>query len=111
MSNALIKTIEAITAPLGFFVLALLIVEVFLGTVLVGAQLDKSAKVLGMYMGVCLFVLVTIAVFVLVWFKPQSLTFDKSAHLIDKGKGPYGTDSLTVIDRDQLFPTTAKKNE
>lgn len=111
MSNAKIKMVEAITAPLGFFVLALLIVEGFLATVLVGADLEKSDMVLGMWMGVSLFVLVIIAVFSLVWFKPQSLTFDKSAHLIDKGKATFGTDSVSVTNIDSLIPTEAKKNE
>ena len=46
------KLIEAITAPLGFFVLALLIVEAFLATVLVGTSLDNSDKVNGMYVGI-----------------------------------------------------------
>ena len=111
MSNARIKIIEAITAPLGFFVLALLIVECFLATVLVGADFEKSDKILGMWMGVGLFVLVTILVFVLVWFKPQNLTFDKSAHLIDRGKAPFGADGYTVDNRDKLFPTKARKDE
>ena len=101
----------AVTAPLGFFVLALLIVEGFLGTVLVAADLENVAKVIGMWMGVGMFVLVMLAVFLLVWFKPQSLTFDKDAHLIDKGKAPYGTDSYQVKNRDELRPTEANNNE
>lgn len=48
MSNARIKIIEAIAAPLGFFVLALLIVESFLAIVLVGADLQNNDKILGM---------------------------------------------------------------
>ncbi len=109
MNNTARKVIEAITAPLGFFVLALLIVECFLATVLLGADLEEGHKVLGMCLGVGLFVLVTIAVFILSWYKPQSLTFDKSAHLIDRGKSPFGTDSYIVKDRDELLPTSAGK--
>ncbi len=109
MTNARIKIVEAITAPLGFFVLALLIVECFLGTVLVGAGLEKGDKIIGMWMGVCLFILVTIAVFILVWFKPRNLTFDKAAHLIDEGKAPFGTNEATVDNRDDLIPTEANK--
>jgi len=80
MNDTKTTIIEAITAPLGFFVLALLIVEAFLATVLVGANLETSDKVLGMWLGVSLFILVITAAFILVWFKPESLTFDKSAH-------------------------------
>jgi len=103
------RIIEAVTAPLGFFVLALLIVEAFLATVLIGGDLEKSDKVIGMWLGVGLFCLVTIAVFVLVWFKPESLTFDKEAHLIDRGKAHFGTESFLASDRDSIFPTEAKK--
>ena len=111
MSDSGTKIIEAVTAPLGFFVLALLIAEGFLAIVLVGADMENSDKVLGMFLGVGLFVFVTFAVFILVWFKPQSLTFDKAAHLIDKGKAPYGTDSNVVINRDVLRSTEASTNE
>ncbi len=99
------KLIEAITAPLGFFVLALLIVEAFLATVLVGTTLENTDKVNGMYLGVGLFIFLTIVVAILVWFKPDNLTFDKEAHLRNRGKPPFGTDSLTVIDRESLIPT------
>lgn len=111
MKNIGTKFIEAVTAPLGFFVLALLIVEAFLATVLVGAELENSDKVLGMYLGVGMFVLVISTVFILVWFKPQNLTFDKDAHLIDKGKAPYGTDSYVVLNRDELRSTEASTDE
>jgi len=109
MSNARIKIIEAIAAPLGFFVLALLIVESFLAIVLVGADLQNNDKILGMWLGVGLFIMVTIAVFVLVWFKPQNLTFDKAAHLIDRGKAVYGTEKYPINNIDTLSPTRAEK--
>jgi hypothetical protein len=104
------QLLEAITAPLGFFVLALLIVEAFLATVLVGATLENSDKVNGMFLGVGLFVFVTLIVSVLVWFKPDHLTFDKEAHLRDRGKPPFGSDSHTVTDNDALMPTEPKGN-
>jgi len=91
-----VKIIEAITAPLGFFVLALLIVEGFLGTVLVWAQFEAKDKVTGMYLGVGMFVLVVAIVAIVVWYRPSNLTFDKEAHLLDRGKLPYGTDSNRV---------------
>lgn len=102
------KIIEAITAPLGFFVLALLIVEAFLASVLVGGTLDKSQTAMGMYLGVGLFIFVTLVVALLVWFKPDHLTFDKEAHLRSRGKPPFGSDNLTVFNRDALFPTEPK---
>lgn len=104
------KIIEAISAPLGFFVLALLIVESFLAIVVIGGNLEKHDQITGMWLGVGLFVIVTVAVFVLVWFKPQHLTFDKEAHLIDRGKAPFGTNSRPVINRDELLPSESKKH-
>lgn len=80
------KLIEAVSTPLGFFVLALLIVESFLGTVLVLANLTNDEKMIGMYVGVGLFVLVMLVVTVLVWCKPQHLTFDKDAHLVERNR-------------------------
>lgn len=106
--SAKAKIIEAITAPLGFFVLALLIVEAFLATVLVGGTLEKTEMARGMYLGVGLFVFVTLIVALLVWFKPDHLTFDKEAHLRSRGKPPFGSDNVTVINRDALFPTEPK---
>jgi protein-S-isoprenylcysteine O-methyltransferase Ste14 len=103
------KIIEAITAPLGFFVLALLIVEAFLASVLIGGNLEKQDQLTGVWIGVALFVFVIIAVWILVWFKPAHLTFDKDAHLVDRGKVPYGTDSRQVGDPGTLTPTESQQ--
>jgi hypothetical protein len=88
--------LEAITAPLGFFVLALLIVETFLATILIGANFEPLQKLIGMWAGVGMFVLVTLLVFLLVWFKPSNLTFDKHAHLLDRGKIRYGKETFPI---------------
>ncbi|HFD32811.1 MAG TPA: hypothetical protein ENJ28_08925 [Gammaproteobacteria bacterium] len=107
-SSAPQKIIEAITAPLGFFVLALLIVEAFLATVLVGAELTAGDKTTGMWLGVGLFILVTVAVFILVWFKPQHLTFDKEAHLIESGKIPFGSDEESIEPEERFSSKRSK---
>lgn len=73
--------IKAITSPLGFFVLSLLIVEMFLSTILIFSNLDIQSKYHGMWLGVGLFVLIVVIVFVLVWFKPTHLTFGEKSHL------------------------------
>ena len=85
-----VTVLEAITAPLGFFVLALLIVEAFLAAVLIGSNMDPKDKVVGMWAGVGMFVFVVGVAAVLVWFRPTNLTYDKHAHLIDRGKLPHG---------------------
>jgi len=72
-----VKLISSITAPLGFFVLALLIVEVFLGAVLVGSNIAPETKAAGLWVGLLAFLLVILLVFLLVWFKPENLVYDK----------------------------------
>lgn len=98
------QVLETITAPLGFFVLALLIVEAFLATILVGGTLNEEHKVIGMYLGVGLFLFVTLTVSLLVWFKPDHLTFDKEAHLRNRGKPPFGTDTSVALSEESLTP-------
>jgi len=102
------QILEAITAPLGFFVLALLVVEAFLATILVGAELTNDHKIIGMYLGVGLFVMVTFIVSLFVWFKPDHLTFDKEAHLRNKGKPPFGTDTSFALSEESLTPEEPK---
>ena len=96
------RVIQAVSAPLGFFVLALLIVEAFLASVLIGGSLERADKMLCVWIGVALFGLVTMTVFILVWSKPENLTFDKEAHLARGNKAPFGSDTKTVADRDAL---------
>jgi hypothetical protein len=69
--------IRSITAPLGFYVLALLIVEGFLGIAIVEGSLTSSLKQLAIYAGIGMFLLVVGLVFSLVWFRPRHLVYDK----------------------------------
>jgi hypothetical protein len=85
--------LQVITSPLGFFVLALLITETMITIVLISSDLEKSQKFYGLILGVCMFVLVVVIVTLLVWFKAENLIFDRDAHLIDRGKIPYGSDA------------------
>jgi len=73
--------LRAINAPLGFFVLALLIVEIFLASVLMAVDLPAELKATALYAGVGMFVLVLLVVSLLVWKKPENLIYDKDAHL------------------------------
>jgi len=90
------KLVETTNTPLGFFVLALLIVEGFLATVLLGAELQPAEKMNCVMIGVGLFIFVVAIVGLFVWFKPMHLTFDRDAHLLDRGKLPYGTNQERV---------------
>lgn len=87
--------IKGIDNPLGFFVLALLIVEAFLTLVLTYANIKEEIKPTFIWVGCILFLIVVIMVCLLVWFKPENLTFDKTAHL-NRGKDQFGSDQQKI---------------
>ena len=89
--QAFAELVRGITAPLGFYVLALLIVESFLAAVLISAEIPTSERMTGVWVGAGMFTLVIVLVTLLVRNKPDNLTFDKEAHLVDRGKIPYGS--------------------
>ena len=105
--------VSVITSPLGFFVLSLLIVETTIAVVLVQSDLLPQDKFYGLLLAVGMFVLVVVVVTLLVWFKAEKLTFDRDAHLIDRGKIPYGseTDQLKASDLEKLSRKPAPKDE
>ena len=90
---------------MGFYVLALLIAESFLATVLIFAELPTSERMTGVWVGVGMFALVIVLVTLLVWFKPDSLTFDKEAHLVDRGKILYGSDE-EIVPHEAILSST-----
>ena len=105
---ARVKIIEAITAPLGFYVLALLIVESFLAIVLIHANISPQDQIRCVYIATSLFVFVVVIVSVLVWNRPWNLTFDKAAHLADRARTPYGSDQERVSPR-KLFASSKQE--
>jgi len=88
-----VSVLNAIAAPLGFYVLALLIVETTLGLVLIKSDLAPGEKFDGLLLAVGMFIIVIAVVTWLVWSKPENLTFDRDAHLIDRARVPYGSES------------------
>lgn len=102
MSNPRSRLLEAVTKPLGFFVLALLIVEAFLATVLVGSTLSPDQKYTGMWVGVGMFVFVVLLVVLLVWFRPRHLMYDQYGHLAESGY-PYFGDQSEIHSLDDLI--------
>jgi hypothetical protein len=107
--------VSVINTPLGFFALSLLIVEGFIGIILVGSGLNKTGttgvnnnltgnqKFAGMLLGIFLFVLVVVMVTILVWFKPTHLTFSERSHL--EHEKMYGDQSTPKSE------TSLKKEE
>jgi len=92
------RIVEAIDKPLGFYVLALLIVEGFLALVLTLSELQDQAKERGMWAGVGLFLIVVLVVTVCVWKKPTHLTFTERGSLTQMGKMTYGSGTELAPD-------------
>lgn len=72
------KIIGTINIPLGFFVLSLLIIESFLASVIIGANIDQSLKLTCIYIGIIVFTLIVFMVFLITWFKPEHNIFTPS---------------------------------
>ena len=72
--------IRAISTPLGFYVLSLLIVEATIGLVLTWSKLSESHVWWGFFVSVRLFLLVFLAVTGLVIWRPKNLLFGKEEH-------------------------------
>ncbi|MBU4511699.1 hypothetical protein KKD19_00435 [Patescibacteria group bacterium] len=109
-----VSLLESITSPLGFFVLSLLIVETFISMVLIFSDLPPTSKYTGMFIGAGLFVLVVIAVFLLVWFKPTHLTFSEQSHLdLLKVQSAWGAsdDPGTKIETEKKSESTIPVNK
>ncbi|MFQ6616836.1 MAG: hypothetical protein ACE5HZ_08770 [Fidelibacterota bacterium] len=85
------RTRKPVRTPLGFYALTLLIVEGFLGTVIVATDLPSGIKILGIWTGAALFLLVILIVTLLTWFKPTNLMYDQYGHLVESGhRAPFG---------------------
>ena len=80
--------INVITSPLGFFALALMIVEGFLGIILIfSKEQDLKFNFWGMIIGALLFIIVVVLVWIMVWGRPGNLTLEGKHHLeIEKEK-------------------------
>ncbi|MBI3559022.1 hypothetical protein HY085_01385 [Candidatus Gottesmanbacteria bacterium] len=106
--------LSVITTPLGFFALALLIVEGFLGIVVIGpgSSLDPGAKLLGMWMAIGAFAGVTLIVALMVWKIPKHLTLRGQDWMDEARMSKSWADSInpaTKEEVDKLKSTTSKK--
>lgn len=96
-TSSVVRIIEAVDKPLGFFVLALLIVEVFLILVLVlASDIDASARINFVWAGIALFLVVVLVVTLIVWFKPTNLTFTERGSLQQMRLEAYGSSHRQV---------------
>lgn len=105
-TSTLVKFAESIDKPLGFFVLALLIVESFICVVAGISKFSEDTLFYCLLLGAGLFIYITLIVTFLVKQCPENLTFNQTGHLKRKG-GPYGNDKKQVKDIDSLRGTSS----
>lgn len=82
--NAWSDVIKAVTMPLGFYVLSLLIVETFLGVVYVKGNNNIYIQAISLAIGTLLFLVIVGIVTFLVIKHPENLTFKASDHINSK---------------------------
>lgn len=86
------KAVQAVHSPLGFFALALLIVEGFLFGAGAWFDLDPTMRIGAMAVGVVLFLVVFGTVVALVVKYPKNLVFSEESHLQYEGMQIFGTE-------------------
>ena len=109
--SAWIKIIETIDSPLGFYVLALLIVEASLAVILTVSKIPPDQVFDGLIVGATLFCIVVGMVFILVFFKPENITFDKISHLRrDEVRYSSGKKTTEVISMEEKMTAPQELN-
>ncbi len=103
------RVIQAIHSPLGFFVLALLIVETFLLGAGIWFGLSEGWKITAIGVGVALFVFVFLTVVWLVVNYPQNLVFSEESHIRFAALRIFGTEGhhITGTRLETLPPQSA----
>jgi len=104
-----INIIGSVTSPLGFYVLALLIIEAFLGTALVAGGLEAKNKFDVIVAALAVFVIVVAAVTLLVWARPSHIMLNSKSTLPDSGKivfqGEFKASGSETIQSDGGTPS------
>lgn len=94
------KAVQAVHSPLGFFVLALLIVETFLFGTGTWFGLPEPWKIAAIGVGVLLFLIVFGTVVWLVIAYPQNLVFSEESHIQFAAMKMFGSESHLLTGRD-----------
>lgn len=94
------RIVRAAHSPLGFFVLALLIVETFLLGSGTWFGLSEAWKIAAICIGVFLFLVVFGTVVWLVVVYPQNLVFGEESHVQFAAMKMFGTESTRISGKD-----------
>ena len=102
------RAIRAVQSPLGFFVLALLIVEAFLLGAGTWFGLSGEWKIAAIATGVVLFLIVFVTVVWLVVKHPKNLVFSEESQLQFAAMQMFGSENnrMTGLDLEALQPET-----
>jgi hypothetical protein len=87
------KIIRSVTSPLGFFVLALLSLEAFIGSVVIFGNLPTVERTVFIGVGILSLLLIVGAVVYLVVNHPRNLVFTDSSHLRIAELTVFGTEA------------------
>lgn len=100
------KAVQAIHSPLGFFVLALLIVEAFLLGAGIWFNLPELYKIIAIGVGIILFIGVFATVVWLVVRYPQNLVFSEESHIQIAKMKMFGSEKniFTGQELENLLP-------
>lgn len=93
------RILQTVHSPLGFFVLSLLIVEVFLLGAGIWFNLSDVWKIAALSVGVVLFLVVFFTVVYLVVKHPQNLVFSEESHVQFAAMQMFGTESQHVTGK------------
>jgi hypothetical protein len=94
------RAVQAVHSPLGFFVLALSIVEAFLLGAGMWFNLPDEYKIGALIVGVILFLIVFFTVVWLVVRYPQNLVFSEESHVQYAAMRMFGTEGHLITGRD-----------
>src|SRR5258708_218396 len=86
------KIIQRVKSPLGFFVLVLLILFAFIDIAVIGANLPTLHRVIFVWAGLGIVLIVIAIVTVLIITVPQNLVFSDESHLRYTELTIYGTE-------------------
>jgi len=98
------KVLQQIQTPLGFYVLALLIIEATLAIVLTAAEFDQEHKWLGFLCMIGVFAAVVIIVTILTALNPKNLLYGKEEHSIPQIEPSALRDQIEDIIFERVRP-------
>lgn len=98
------QTLQQIQTPLGFYVLALLIVESTLCIVLTAAEFEQEYRWLGFLCMIAVFAAVVVIVTVLTAWKPKNLLYGREEHSIPQIEPSALRDQIEDIIFERVRP-------